>query len=62
MYIFFREIDNKKYEAYVKKKEQAEKEYQEALESGETAAHVGVRLVVSDGYKQITFSCFLWNL
>ncbi|XP_069702837.1 inter-alpha-trypsin inhibitor heavy chain H3-like [Periplaneta americana] len=38
---FFLEMDGKKYEAYIKKKEQAEKEYQDALEAGNTAAHVG---------------------
>ncbi|XP_021926136.1 inter-alpha-trypsin inhibitor heavy chain H3-like isoform X2 [Zootermopsis nevadensis] len=38
---FLMEIDGKVYEAHIKKKVQAEKEYQEALESGHTAAHVG---------------------
>lgn len=38
-----REMDGKVYEAYIKKKAQAEKEYQEALESGHTAAHVGTK-------------------
>jgi hypothetical protein len=36
-------MDGKVYEAYIKKRAQAEKEYQEALESGHTAAHVGTR-------------------
>jgi hypothetical protein len=33
-------MGGKVYEAYIKKKVQAEKEYLEALESGYTAAHV----------------------
>ncbi|GFG33644.1 hypothetical protein Cfor_01525 [Coptotermes formosanus] len=37
-------MDGKVYEAYVKKRAQAEKEYQEALESGHTAAHVGTSI------------------
>jgi hypothetical protein len=36
-------MGGKVYEAYIKKKLQADKEYQEALESGHSAAHVSAR-------------------
>jgi hypothetical protein len=36
-------MGGKVYEAYIKKKVQADKAYQEALESGHTAAHVSAR-------------------
>ncbi|XP_067013867.2 inter-alpha-trypsin inhibitor heavy chain H4 isoform X6 [Anabrus simplex] len=36
------EVDGKVYEAYVKEKEEAKEEYDQAVASGQTAAHVGV--------------------
>ncbi|XP_049948248.1 inter-alpha-trypsin inhibitor heavy chain H4-like [Schistocerca serialis cubense] len=39
---FLIESDGKVYEAYVKEKEEAKKEYQQAVASGQTAAHVAV--------------------
>jgi hypothetical protein len=39
----FRVIKDKVYEAYVKEKEEAKKDYQEAVRRGETAGHVEQR-------------------
>jgi len=38
--VYFREIDEKVYEAYVKEKEEAKEEYMTAIKAGQTAAHV----------------------
>lgn len=40
MFHIFREINNKIYEAYVKEKKEAKEEYINAVNSGQTAAHV----------------------
>lgn len=39
----FRVIKDKVYAAYVKEKEEAKKDYQEAVDRGETAGHVELR-------------------
>lgn len=41
----YRIIKDKVYEAYVKEKEQAKRDYQEAVDRGETAGHVELRYV-----------------
>lgn len=40
---FFREVDGKVYEAYVREKEEAKQEYEQAVISGQAAAHVALR-------------------
>jgi hypothetical protein len=40
---YCREVDGKVYEAYVREKEEAKQEYEQAVASGQTAAHVAVR-------------------
>jgi len=42
-YFFFREVDGKVYEAYVREKEEAKQEYEQAVTSGQAAAHVALR-------------------
>lgn len=37
---FYREIDEKVYEAYVKEKKEAKEDYMQAINAGQTAAHV----------------------
>lgn len=38
--VFYREIDEKVYEAYVKEKKEAKEDYMQAINAGQTAAHV----------------------
>lgn len=42
-YVFFREIDGKAYEAYVKEKEEAKKDYIQAQSQGQSAGLVEKR-------------------
>jgi hypothetical protein len=39
----FREVDGKVYEAYVREKEEAKQEYEQAVTSGQAAAHVALK-------------------
>lgn len=40
---FYREVDGKVYKAFVKKKDEARKQYDQAVQSGISAAHIGMR-------------------
>lgn len=46
IFSLFRQIKDKVYEAYVKEKEEAKKDYQEAVDRGETAGHVELRYLL----------------
>ena len=43
MWIFYRLVDGHEYKAYVREKEQAKREYEEAVSQGRTAAHVATK-------------------
>lgn len=50
---FYRIIKDKVYEAYVKEKEAAKKDYQEAVDRGESAGHIELRYEYNYAFRAI---------